>query len=168
MRAITREIDGKSRTLFTSLADPTRWAADEVFALYHERWEIEFAYGEIKTDILRQAMTLRSQHPQGIEQELWATLLMYKLIRLEITRIADEANVQPCRINFITALRYIIDEWLWSAAALRRARSGPSCGPCARTSAASSFPPRRSERRYPRTVRMTKTHYPIKKNTAQT
>ena len=43
------EIDGKSRTLFTSLADPKRWAADEVFALYHERWEIELAHAEIKT-----------------------------------------------------------------------------------------------------------------------
>ena len=24
-------------------------------------------------------------------------------------------KVQPCRINFITALRYIVDEWLWSS-----------------------------------------------------
>ena len=40
------------------------------------------AYAEIKTDMLRQAMTLRSQHPEGVEQELWATLLMYNLIRL--------------------------------------------------------------------------------------
>lgn len=115
VRAITREIDGKPRTLFTSLADPVRWAAEDVFALYHERWEIELAYGEIKTDMLRQSMTLCSQHPDGVEQELWATLLMYNLIRLEITRIADEAKLEPCRISFITALRYIVDEWLWSS-----------------------------------------------------
>lgn len=93
VRAITRELDGKPRTLFTSLMDPARYKAEEVFALYHERWEIELAYGEMKTDMLRQAMTLRSQQPQGVKQELWATLLMYNLIRLEITRIADEAKV---------------------------------------------------------------------------
>ena len=69
----------------------------------------------MKTDMLGQAMTLRSQQPDGVKQELWATLLMYNLIRLEITRIADEAKVQPCRISFITALRYIVDEWLWSS-----------------------------------------------------
>ena len=36
--------------------------------------------GEMKTDMLGQAMTLRSQQPDG-GQELWATLLMYNLIR---------------------------------------------------------------------------------------
>lgn len=39
---------------------------------------------------------------------------MYNLSRLEITSIADETKVVPCRISFITALRYIVDEWLWS------------------------------------------------------
>lgn len=63
VRAITRELDGKPRTLFTSLMDPARYKAEEVFALYHERWEIELTYGEMKTDMLRQAMTLRSQQP---------------------------------------------------------------------------------------------------------
>ena len=95
VRAITRELDGKPRTLFTSLMDPARYKAEEVFALYHERWEIELAYGEMKTDMLGQAMTLRSQQPDGVKQELWATLLMYNLIRLEITRIADEAKRSP-------------------------------------------------------------------------
>ena len=41
--------------------------------------------------MLGQAMTLRSQQPDGVKQELWATLLMYNLIRLEITLIADAA-----------------------------------------------------------------------------
>jgi hypothetical protein len=167
VRAITREIDGKSRTLFTSLADPERWPADEVFALYHERWEIELAYGEIKTDMLRQAMTLRSQHPDGVEQELWATLLMYNLIRLEITRIADEAKVEPCRISFITALRYIIDEWLWSSTSTAPGAIPGKLRAMRRNIRRFILPPRRSKRRFPRTVRMTKTHYPIKKNAAQ-
>lgn len=167
VRAITREIDGKSRTLFTSLADPERWDADEVFALYHERWEIELAYGEIKTDMLRQAMTLRSQHPDGVEQELWATLLMYNLIRLEITRIADEAKVEPCRISFITALRYIVDEWLWSSTSTAPGAIPAKLRAMRQNIRRFVLPPRRSKRRYPRAVRMTKTHYPIKKNAAQ-
>ncbi|MHA6887880.1 transposase, partial [Ralstonia pseudosolanacearum] len=167
VRAVTRQIDGKPRTLFTSLADPLRWAADDVFALYHERWEIELAYGEIKTDMLRQAMTLRSQHPNGVEQELWATLLMYNLIRLEMTRIADEAKVEPSRISFVTALRYIIDEWLWSSTS-RTPGAIPSKLRTMRQSICRFvLPPRRSQRRYPRAARINKSQYPIKKNAAQ-
>ena len=163
VRAITRELDGKLRTVFTSLDDPQRWPADEVFALYHERWEIELAYGEMKTEMLRQSMTLRSQHSDGVKQELWATLLMYNLIRLEITRIAEEAQVEPQRISFITALRYIVDEWLWSA--LSRS---PGAIPAKLKQMRADIrrfilPPRRSERRFPRAVRMIMTHYPVMK-----
>lgn len=163
VRAITREIDGKLRTLFTSLSDAERFKADDVFALYHERWEIELAYGEMKTDMLGQTMTLRSQQPEGVKQELWATLLMYNLICLEMTRIADEAKVQPCRISFITALRYIVDEWLWSSSC-RTPGSIPAKLKAMRQNIRRYvLPPRRSERRYTREVRMTKTHYTIKK-----
>ncbi|MEG2156153.1 MAG: IS4 family transposase [Burkholderiaceae bacterium] len=41
VRAITRAIDGRAKTVFTSLAEPKDWPADEVFDLYHERWEID-------------------------------------------------------------------------------------------------------------------------------
>ena len=44
--------------------DPARYKAEEVFALYHERWEIELAYGD-EDDMLGQAMTLRSSNPMG-------------------------------------------------------------------------------------------------------
>ncbi|HEY9207434.1 MAG TPA: IS4 family transposase [Acidovorax sp.] len=163
VRAITRELDGKPRTVFTSLADPVRYNADEVFALYHERWEIELAYGEMKTDMLRQAMTLRSQQPDGVKQELWATLLMYNLIRLEITSIADEAKVAPCRISFITALRYIVDEWLWSSMSRTPGAIPAKLANMRQNIRRFLLPPRRSERRYARTVRASKTRYPIKK-----
>lgn len=167
VRAITRDIDGKPRTVLTSLDDAKRWPADEVFALYHERWEIELAYGEIKTEMLRQHMTLRSQHPEGVRQELWATLLMYNLIRLEITRIAQEAKVTPERVSFITALRYIVDEWLWSAIS-----PSPGAIPAKLKQMRADIgrfilPPRRSERRFPRAVRMSKTRYPVMKSAAQ-
>ena len=95
--------------------DPARYKAARCSRWYHERWEIELAYGEMKTDMLGQAMTLRSQQPDGVKQELWATLLMYNLIRFGDHAHRRRAKVQPCRISFITALRYIVDEWLWSS-----------------------------------------------------
>jgi hypothetical protein len=32
---------GKEQMLLTSLLDPTKYPANEIIALYHERWEIE-------------------------------------------------------------------------------------------------------------------------------
>lgn len=42
-----------------------------------------------------------------------APFLAYNIVRLELERIADEAQVDPTRISFVTALLYIRDEWLW-------------------------------------------------------
>ncbi|CAH0445537.1 hypothetical protein [Ralstonia syzygii] len=84
-----------------------------------------------------------------------------------MTRIADEAKVEPCRISFVTALRYIIDEWLWSSTS-RAPDSIPSKLRTMRLNIRRFvLPPRRSERRYPRAVRLNKTQYPTKKNAAQ-
>jgi IS4 transposase len=38
--------------LITSLIDEKRFPAAELRALYHERWEIELGFGELKTDML--------------------------------------------------------------------------------------------------------------------
>jgi len=58
-------------------------------------------------------MKIRSLTVKGVKQELWGIFLAYNLVRLEMERIADEAHVDPIRISFVTALRYIRDEWFW-------------------------------------------------------
>lgn len=166
-RAITRPLpNGEECTLLTTLDDPQVWPADVVFDLYRERWEIELAFAELKNELLHHAMTLRSQTAQGVRQELWATLVMYNLVRVEMARIADEAGVEPIRISFIAALHYIIDEWLWSASA------APGTIPRKLQAMRGNIrrfvlPRRRSTRRYPRAVKMSKTRYPVKKNATQ-
>lgn len=154
VRAITRPMpDGGERTVFTSLYEPACWPADEVFALYRERWEIELAYDEMKSELRHQAMTLRSLQAQGVRQELWAILLVYNLIRLEMAKIAEEAKVEPSRISFVTALRYIKDEWIWSA------NASPGTIPAKLRAMRENIrrfilPIRRTQRRYPRVVKM--------------
>jgi len=64
---------------------------------------------------LQRAAVLRSQSPEGVRQELWAILLIYSLIQLEMGQIAEEAKVEPYRVSFVVALRFIQDEWLCSA-----------------------------------------------------
>ena len=47
-------------------------------------------------------MTLRSQQPQGIEQEIWGALIAYNLVRLEMAKAAIVAKVEPTDLNFVS------------------------------------------------------------------
>lgn len=154
------------QVLLTSLLDPERYPAHEMADLYHERWDIELGYDEVKTDMLDRQEAIRSRKPVGVAQELWGVALAYNLVRLEMVRISEEAGVPPNQISFVMALRLIRDEWLWCAVAkpgtiprhLRELRA-----------AVLRFvlPPRRSQRRYPRAVKIKMSNYSLKRRIAK-
>jgi hypothetical protein len=103
-----------------------------------------------------------AQSPTAVYQELWGLFLAYNLIRLEMERAADEAGVEPTRISFVTAMRLIIDEWMWCAIASPGAI--PSHLRALRASLVGLvLPPRRPERRYPRAVQIKMSNYPRKR-----
>ncbi len=114
VRAIRIEIPGfRPFTLITSILDETI-TAHELALHYHKRWDIEIAYDEIKTHqcaTLRgqSPTTFRSKRPDLVEQELYAMLIMYNLIRLLIRQAAEEHGKDPCSISFLDALQHIID-----------------------------------------------------------
>jgi hypothetical protein len=151
----------RPQMLITSLLDPEQYPAEELIKLYHERWEIELGYGEVKSKMMNN-IPLRSKSVDRIRQEIWGMLIAYNLVRLEIERAADEAGVPPMRISFIMVYRMICDEWLWSAIAspgaiprhLRELRAQIQ-----------NFilPPRRSDRSYPRAVKVKMSNYPRKR-----
>jgi hypothetical protein len=151
----------RPQALVTSLLDAEAYPAGELVELYHERWEIELGYGEVKRQMLDN-IPLRSQNVDRIRQEIWGLLIAYNLIRLEMARVADEAGVPPTRISFIAVFRMICDEWLWSAIAspgaiprhLRNLRAKVKLF---------VLPPRRPERRYPRAVKVKMSNYPRKR-----
>jgi len=162
-RAITYQRRGfRPRTLLTSLLDAEQYPADEIAALYHERWELELGYAEIKTHMLEREETLRSKSPAAVTQEIWGVMLAYNLVRLEMERVADEAGVAPTRISFVAALHLIVDEWLWLAV------TSPGAIPSRLRDLRANLkrfilPPRRSERRYPRAVKIKMSNYPRKR-----
>ena len=114
VRAIRIEIPGfRPFTLITSILDETI-TARELALHYHKRWDIEIAYDEIKTHqcaTLRgqSPTTFRSKRPDLVEQELYAMLIMYNLIRLLIRQAAEEHGKDPCSISFLDALQHLID-----------------------------------------------------------
>lgn len=150
---------GEITGFLTSLTDLQRYPAADLLGIYWERWEIEQGYGELKRRQLRSELLLRSQKPEGIRQELWGILLAYNLVRLEISRIAEEAGIAPLRISFLMALRYIQDEFLWCAVA------SPGTVPkklrALRANVKAFILPERKRPSVQRAVRKSRTRYPI-------
>jgi hypothetical protein len=113
-RRINYQVEGfPEQFLLTSLRDKARFPAQEIAALYHERWELELGYDEIKTELLDRTEAIRSKKPDGVRQELWGVLLAYNLVRLEMEALATQENIEPTRISFIESLRLIRNEWDW-------------------------------------------------------
>jgi hypothetical protein len=101
--------------LVTTLLDPVRYPAGDLAVLYHERWEVESAYFELKSTILG-GRVLRARTPGGVDQEVWALLVTYQVLR---TAIADAAGTvpgaDPDRASFSVALNAARDQVILAA-----------------------------------------------------
>ena len=166
VRAIRYQRKGfRPQLLLTSLVDVKRYPASEIRVLYHERWEIELGFGEIKTDMLDRYETIRSKSPAAVEQELWGVLTAYNLVRNEMERIAAELRVEPTRISFVAALRFFVEQWIWASQT-----STPGAIPKRLTTMRDRIryfvlPPRRPERVFPRQVKIKMSPYDRKRPT---
>ena len=150
----------KESRLITSLLDPKKYPAEELVALYHERWELELGFDEIKTHQLAREEAIRSRTPIGVRQELWGVAIAYNLVRVEMERAAEEVGVEPTRISFVNALSLIRTSWIvWSTAPLAPGRIPEHLLDMRRQLGHLLLPERRSERRYPRVVKIKMSNY---------
>jgi len=160
VRAIRYQRRGfRARTLFTSLLDPVAYPAAELAALYHERWELELGFDELKTHTLEREEALRSKTPARVTQEVWGLALGYNLVRLAMARVAARARVPPGRISFRHALQFIRLFWLTAWAV------SPGVLPRRLDAlhdelALLILPERRPQRRYRRAVKIKLSKYP--------
>ncbi len=91
--------------LGTTLLDPQRFPAFAIVKLYHERWEVESTYLEIKSTLLGRRV-LRSPNPALIAQEIYALLAIYQVVRIAITDAAEATDgVDPDRASFTNAVQ---------------------------------------------------------------
>ncbi len=161
-RAINYRIKGhKPGWLLTSLVEPDLYPRQEIIKLYHERWELELGFDEMKTEMRKTEFCLRSKTLAGTRQELWGIFLAYNLVRLEMERVANLAGAEPTEISFATSLRLITDAWMLCAAVpdallviLSRLQTSMR---------RILLPPRRSHRVYPRAVKVKMSCYPRKR-----
>ena len=94
-------------TLITTLLDPGQAPAAELAALYHERWEIEIAYDEVKTHLLGPGALLRSKTPALVLQELEGLMLAHYAVRCLIHEAAASAGADPDRLSFLHAVNVV-------------------------------------------------------------
>lgn len=153
----------RPQVLLTSLLDPGEYPRAEVVSLYHDRWEIELGYDEVKTHMLERMETLRSQSVAGVEQEIWGLLLAYNLVRLELEAAAAVARVAPVRMSFLAGLRFI-RQTLEMAAAVSPGKLPRYLENERLDLATLVLPPRRTERLYPRAVKIKMSHYDRKRS----
>lgn len=96
--------------LITTLLDPHHYPAADLIRLYHRRWEIETAYLEIKSSILG-GRVLRARTCDGIDQEIYALLVVYQVLRTAMTDATDsQPATNPDRASFTTALNTARDQ----------------------------------------------------------
>jgi hypothetical protein len=158
-RLIAYKVKGyPPQKLLTSMQDPERYPASEIAPLYHERWEIELAYDELKTHMLEREEALRSRTPELVRQEVFGICIAYTLVRCEMARVAAKLGLPPTRISFRNALLSIRNFCLWawstSPGALPKL-----FGTLERDLKLLVLPERRSERRYPRHVKIKMSNY---------
>lgn len=108
--------------LLTTLLDERQHPAKDLIVLYHERWEQELAYDELKTH-QRERPVLHSQTPSGVVQELYGLLLGHFVIRKLMCDAAEQADVAPRDLSFVNTLKILrcrLPEAPRSASGVRR------------------------------------------------
>jgi hypothetical protein len=160
VRVITYQHEGGTPSrLLVTLTDAKAYPAQELIDLYHDRWELELGFDEIKTHMLERKECLRSKKPEGVYQELWGQLLAYNLVRREMLLAAQQHELPPRRISFQSSLMWIRNCWLLAW------RTSPGNIPKSLANLRSTLnvlilPERRPARRYARHVTIKMSNYP--------
>ncbi len=116
---VVRLAGGPRRTerylLITTLIDHRRHPATELVTLYHQRWEIETSYLELKSTILG-GRVLRARTPDGIAQETYALLTTYQALRIAMSdATTTTTTTDPDRAGFSIALNTARDQVIQAA-----------------------------------------------------
>ena len=86
--------------LLTTLLDPDQAPALELAALYHERWEVEAVFDELKTHLVQRRRTLRSKTPDGVRQEFYGWVLAHYAVCWLMHQAASAHRLQQRQLSF--------------------------------------------------------------------
>ena len=98
---------GERHRLITDLTNPEDLPASEAPVVYHERWEEELAFDEIKTHLSGRAVLIRSKTPAGVVQEIYGLVFAHYVMRRVMHDSTVVASQDPDRLSFIDSLRVL-------------------------------------------------------------
>jgi len=93
--------------LITTILEPRLAPAQELAALYHERWEIETTLDELKTHLRGAQIVLRSKTPELVRQEFYGLLMAHFALRGLMHEAALQADEDPDHLSFLHAVRVV-------------------------------------------------------------
>ena len=86
--------------LLTTLLDPGVAPAMELAALYHQRWEIEAVFDELKTHLRQSRRVLRSKTPELVRQEFYGWVLAHYAVRWLMHQGATSNRMAHAELSF--------------------------------------------------------------------
>jgi hypothetical protein len=92
-------------TAVTTLTDAAEYPAEELADLYFARWRVECNLKHLKITLGMDVLKCRSV--DGVLRELLMFGLVYNLVRAVMVQTAEQENVQPDRVSFVDALRWL-------------------------------------------------------------
>ena len=93
--------------LITTLLDPVAAPAAELAALYHERWEAETAFAELKVTLPGDRLMLRSRRVDLVEQELYGLLLVHFALRRLMVEASQQTGGDPDTLSFLHTVQVV-------------------------------------------------------------
>lgn len=102
--------------LATTILDENQAPAADLAALYHERWEIENAFDELKVHLRGPRIVLRSKTPDLVRQELYGLLLAHFAVRALMHDAALQADLDPDTLSFTHSVRVLRRKAMTAAA----------------------------------------------------
>jgi hypothetical protein len=93
--------DGQPRyRLLTTLLDPQQAPALELAALYHQRWQVEEVFDELKTHLLKSRRVLRSKTAELVRQEFYGWVLAHYAVRWLLHEGATRHRIPHPELSF--------------------------------------------------------------------
>ncbi len=92
-------------TLVTTLVDPKRYPKEVLARLYEKRWGVETNLRHLKQTLPMDI--LRCETWRGIWKELLVFVMVYNLVRRGMLAASRQQGVDPERISFVDALRWL-------------------------------------------------------------
>ncbi|MEK7810927.1 MAG: IS4 family transposase [Pseudomonadota bacterium] len=86
--------------LLTSLLDATTAPALELAKLYHERWQVEAVFDELKTHLQQRRRVLRSKTAELVRQEFYGWVLAHYAVRWLMHQVASEHQLLHAQLSF--------------------------------------------------------------------